>query len=173
LTITTSRPHALPSRTVEISAYLELFPQLETLTIDWTYCLAGTNAALEYEEVTPSNVSSTSLRHLAIHLKPYLIFDAADGRPVAHPVSQFRTSLEMRDILQHLVLPNLESLRIHIVWNPNLEDSLVHRGIAELANCIQCFRRFAALVDVGFSIENKRESSTLVGSGYLVRASSP
>jgi hypothetical protein len=173
LTITTSRPHALPNRPVELSSYLELFPYLETLSIDWTYCLAGTDASLDYQEVMIANISSTSLGHLVIRLKPYLIVTASSGKAIAHPVSRFRTSLEMRNILEHLVLPNLESLTIHAVWNPSPPATGIPRDFAELANCTRCLRRFATLVDVSFTIENKQELVPLIGAGYTVRIRYP
>jgi hypothetical protein len=75
----------------------------------------------------------------------------------------------MRDILEHLVLPNLESLSIHLVWNPSPPATGIPRDFAELADCIRCFRRFATLVDVSFTIENKQESYPLYGSRYMVR----
>jgi hypothetical protein len=107
LTIGTNRPHMFPQRPVSINSYLELFPRVQSLSIQWTCCVAGTDAALPFQEVSSTNVSSTSVQNLAIHLDPYLIVNDVSGRPIAHAVSWFRTMLEWRGILENLVLPNL------------------------------------------------------------------
>lgn len=106
------------------------------------------------------------MRHLLIGLKPHLIVEDASLQPVAYPASPFRTTLEIKGIVEHLVLPNLETLVVGVEWSDESHQLRVNRDYEELAGELRCLRRFENLSSLHLDITGARDHSTF---DYTVR----
>lgn len=107
--------HALPALVIQLNDYLRLFPSLLALEFDWKLATRHTSMRL-----MPSHLVNSSglIGHPLKELR--LVLKEAFSNP-ARPSWTIQALLsEMKSVLNHFVLPNLESLALEL----NLDTSM-------------------------------------------------
>lgn len=101
--------HTLPTLVIQLNHYLRFFPSLVALELDWKLLMSGTPMSL-----LPSYlIDATSLVDNPLRELLLVLHRPSSHRSEPRPTTKGILS-EMKGILNHLILPNLQSLIIEL-----------------------------------------------------------